>query len=215
MTMDKSSKSKHNGFSLVKKIGITFIIPIFLAVLGGLLVLSVGWNYISASINLSKLIQTKPVVQLAKYKFKIDDQEISIPNVGEVFAKISIPAVSLKCDVYQGDDEEELSRGVGHNIYSTIPGQGGKVVLCAHRDGYFAPLKDVKVGDQVTIDTKYGTYYYQIDNIWIAKPTDMTVTEPTNKERLTMYTCYPFNYIGSAPQRYIVEAKFLKVDKAS
>ena len=211
MAKDNKSKSMHKS-SLVKKIGITFIIPIFLTVLGGLLICVVGWNYISSTIDLGKIIFSKPVVNLNQYSFEVNETQVPIPLNGEKFASLQIPSVNMNIDVYQGDDEGQISRGAGHNLYTTMPGQGGNCVLCAHRDGYFLPLQYVKNGDEVIIDTSYGTYYYEVDNIWIAEPDDMTVTAPAEEEKLTLYTCYPFDYLGSAPQRYIVECKFTKVD---
>lgn len=212
MAKEKKSEAKNNKFSLVKKIGISFIIPIFLAVLGCLLVFSVGWNYISTSINLSSLLFMKEEVNLNRYKFEVNNKEIEMPYNGDKFAVLKIESVGLQTDVYQGDDEAQLIRGIGHSLYSTLPGQGGNVVLCAHRDGYFAPLEYVNLGDEVIVETGYGKYYYEIDDIWIAEIDDMTVTAPSEEERITMYTCYPFNYVGSAPQRYIVEGKFVKVE---
>lgn len=212
MTRESNTQSKHSNLSIVKKIGITFIIPIFLAVLGSLLVLSVGWEYISTGINYSKILFTKPPVTYSDYKFQVNNQVVVMPQINEIFAKLKIPNIELENDIYEGDSEEQLSAGIGHSRYSTLPGEGGKVVLCAHRDGYFQSLQYIEVGDEVIIETKYGTYYYEVDNIWIAENDDMTVTAPSDKEMLTMYTCYPFNYIGSAPQRYIVDCKFNKVE---
>lgn len=212
MTRENNTQSKHSNLSIIKKIGITFIIPIFLAVIGGLLVLSVGWDYISSGINYSKILFAKDPIVYSDYKFEVNNQIVVMPKLNEVFAKLKIPNIELENDIYEGDSDEQLSAGIGHSRYSTVPGEGGKVVLCAHRDGFFAPLQNIKLGDEVIIETSYGTYYYEVDNIWIAEADDMTVTAPSEEEELTMYTCYPFDFIGSAPQRYIVECKFNKVE---
>lgn len=212
MAKGKETLSKHNNFSVVRKIGITFIIPIFLAILGVLLFLIVGWNYISTSVNLGSVLFEKDEVNVKECKYEINNKEVTLPKVGEKFATLKIDSIGLNSDIYEGDDEQELSIGIGHNMNSAFPGEGGNVVLCAHRDGFFAPLQYIKEGDKVSIVTGYGTYIYEVNKIWVTNPEDMTVTEPSDYEMLTMYTCYPFNYIGSAPQRYIVQCKFIKVE---
>lgn len=212
MTKKRHSKSKHSKLSLVKKIGISFVIPIFLAIVGGILVLTVGWNYILKAFEFGDAIFYKTRADLDRYEYNINDVEFLEPIYGEKIATLEIPAVELNNVIYQGDDEGQLSIGIGHNIYSTFPGEGGKVVLAAHRDGYFAPLQYVEIGDEVIVKTDYGTYYYAVENIRITEPDDLTVTEPTDREMLTMYTCYPFSYIGNAPQRYIVDCEFVRVE---
>ena len=212
--MDKNvnSKDKKKSFSIVKKIGITFIIPIFLAILGALLILSVGWNYIGTGINYGTAIFAKPTVKLERRTFEINYKTIKRPITGEQIATLNINSVNLNQPVYQGTSEAQFSIGVGHHTNSTLPGEGGKCVLAAHRDGYFAPLQGIQVGDEVSLQTEYGTYYYKVSNIWIAEKNDKTVLMPADKEMLVMYTCYPFYYIGAAPQRFIVECEFIKVE---
>lgn len=212
MARKRNSGNKHKSFSLVKKIGITFIIPIFLAIIGALIVLSAGWNYITTGVNLGSLIFAKPVVDVEKIEVEVNNKIIYKPSVGEVLGSLKIASVNMDINIYQGDNEAQLGIGAGHSTYTTIPGEKGKVVLAAHRDGFFAPLEFVKEGDEVLVETGYGKFYYKISKIWIAEADDMTVTAPANKEMLVMYTCYPFHFIGSAPNRYIVECEFVKAE---
>ena len=212
MARKRNSGNKHKSFSLVKKIGITFIIPIFLAIIGALIVLSAGWNYITTGFNLGAAIFAKPIVNVEKKQMSINDKIFYKPVAGEEIGKLKISSVSMDIDIYQGDYEEQLRIGAGHSQLSTLPGEKGKVVLAAHRDGFFAPLEFVKEGDEVIIETGYGKFYYKISKIWIAEADDMTVTAPADKEMLVMYTCYPFYFIGSAPNRYIVECEFVRAE---
>ena len=209
--IDKS-RNKHKSFSLVKKIGITFIIPIFLAIIGALIVMSAGWNYITRGMNIGAAIFAKPIVNVEKKQLEVNNKIIYKPAVGDVLGSLKIASVNMDINIYQGDDEAQLGIGAGHSVYSTIPGEQGKVVLAAHRDGFFAPLEFVKEGDEVIIETDYGKFYYKISKLWIAEADDMTVTAPVNKEMLVMYTCYPFHFIGSAPNRYIVECGFVRAE---
>ena len=210
MTRRNNSRKKHKSFSLVKKIGITLIIPIFLAIIGALIVLSSGWNYITVGINIGAGIFEKPIVDVEKIQLTVNDKIIYKPSLGELIGTLNISSVNKNVYIYRGDNDEQLGIGAGHSEYSTLPGENGKVVLAAHRDGFFAPLQFVKEGDEVIVNTGYGKFYYQISKIWIAEEDDMTVTAPKDKEMLVMYTCYPFYFIGSAPNRYIVECEFLR-----
>ena len=212
MARMKKSRNEHKSFFLVKKIGITFIIPIFLAIIGASIVLSAGWNYITQGKNLGTAIFAKSVVNVQERKIQVNNKVIYKPSIGDKLGSLKISSINMDINIYQGDDEAELSIGAGHNAYSTIPGEQGKVVLAAHRDGFFAPLEFIKEGDEVVVETEYGKFNYKVSKIWITNPDDMTVTAPTNKEMLVMYTCYPFHFIGSAPNRYIVECEFINAE---
>ncbi|NLK93693.1 MAG: class D sortase [Clostridiales bacterium] len=213
MTKNRGSESKQKNYSIARKIGITFIIPIFLAIIGGVLVLSAGWNYITSGLDFATLVFAKPQVNLEKKEIEIDNQKTTKPNTGDEIGTLSIDSVAMNVTVYQGDYEEQFKLGAGHNELSALPGQKGKVVLASHRDGYFAPLEFVKEGDEVVLSTSYGKYIYKISKIWVADPKDMTVTAPVDREMLVMYTCYPFHVLGHAPNRYIVECEFDRCER--
>lgn len=213
MTKNRGSESKQKNYSIARKIGITFIIPIFLAIIGGVLVLSAGWNYITSGLDFATLVFAKPQVNLEKKEIEIDNQKTTKPNTGDEIGTLSIDSVAMNVTVYQGDYEEQFKLGAGHNELSALPGQKGKVVLASHRDGYFAPLEFVKEGDEVVLSTSYGKYIYTISKIWVADPKDMTVTAPVDREMLVMYTCYPFHVLGHAPNRYIVECEFDRCER--
>lgn len=124
---------------------------------------------------------------------------------GEQIGTISIPSADMSVEAYQGDLETELRMGAGHSSVSLLPGQDGNIVFAAHRTSYFKPLQNVAVGDEVVFETTYGTFTYEVREIDILESDDFSlITKETDQEQLTLYTCYPFQYIGNAPDRYAV-----------
>ncbi|MGL5531243.1 MAG: class D sortase, partial [Culicoidibacterales bacterium] len=105
----------------------------------------------------------------------------------------------------------ELRRGVGHFSGSTLPGESGNVILDGHRDTMLYPLKDIAVNDEIFIETNYGTYKYRVNEITIVPANAEGILKTEDYEKLTLYTCYPFNYIGNSPERFIVTAEFVDV----
>ena len=204
-------KFKKINSKLLKRIGITFVIPIFLAIGGCLLVLSAGWNLFAQTYAFSSSLFVKPNNNLEQVTFNINNQEIYRPELGLEFATLKIDSVNLNHRIIHGDGDLELKKGIGHYAGSTLPGEGGNVVLSGHRDTVFKPLEGIKIGDEVEIETDYGVYKYKVANTRVTDPNDTTVTMPSDNEKLTMYTCYPFNYVGRAPNRFIVECEYIGV----
>ena len=122
---------------------------------------------------------------------------------------LRIPKINVEVPVLEGTDDLILNRGVGHVNGTALPGENGNVAIAGHRDGFFRGLKDVVVGDKIELITLQQTETYIIDRITIVEPTDVSVLQPRSHSSLTLITCYPFYFIGSAPQRYIVQA-FIK-----
>jgi sortase A len=125
---------------------------------------------------------------------------------GSLVGKVEIPKLHLSAVVLQGTDERILARGVGHLDASALPGQPGNVVLAAHRDTFFRPLRHISRGDLVKVTTPDGVRTYSVDYTGVVKPTTVSVVAPTATPTLTLITCYPFYYIGHAPSRFIVRA---------
>jgi sortase A len=126
---------------------------------------------------------------------------------GEVIGEMNIPRIELKTIVVQGDTNKILRRSVGHIPKTPLPGEPGNVALAGHRDGFFRPLRNIQTGDAITIQTPGVEYQYQVESTEIVLPTDVQVLQSTNQNTLTLVTCYPFYYIGSAPKRFIVRAR--------
>jgi sortase A len=108
--------------------------------------------------------------------------------------------------VLPGTDEFVLNRGVGHIEDTARPGAEGNCGIAGHRDGFFRGLKDIALGDAIELETLDGRQMYHVERRWIVDPEDVSVLDPTPVRSLTLVTCYPFYFIGSAPQRFIVRA---------
>jgi sortase A len=138
------------------------------------------------------------------------------PVEGSVLGRVQIARLNLSAIVREGVDDKTLSQAVGHLPYTALPGQPGNFAIAAHRDTLFRALKDIQKDDRIRFQSPTGTYAYQVISTKIVKPSDLSVIQPegTNK-LLTMITCYPFYYIGSAPKRFIVQARLVESESGS
>jgi len=133
--------------------------------------------------------------------------QAAVKNQGSApLAVLRIPRIHLEAPVLEGTDDATLNRGVGHIEDTASPGTDGNTGLAGHRDGFFRGLKDVEAGDRIEIETLRETQVYRIERTWIVDPEDVSVLDPTPARSLTLVTCYPFYFVGSAPRRYIVRA---------
>ncbi len=134
-------------------------------------------------------------------------QESQVAAPAHVMAVLEMPDVGLKVPVYLGASDLNMDRGAGHIAGTALPEGGGNVGIAGHRDGYFRALKDTALGDRLTLLTAAGERHYTVDEILIVDPLDVDVLDPTDDQRITLVTCYPFYFVGHAPQRYIVIAQ--------
>ena len=121
-------------------------------------------------------------------------------------AVLRIPKIKLEVAILPGTDDFVLNRAAGHIDDTALPGANGNSGIAAHRDGFFRGLKDISMGDTMVLETATGTENYVIDSIKLVTPDDVSVLKSEPAPALTLVTCYPFYFIGSAPQRYIVHA---------
>lgn len=135
-----------------------------------------------------------------------------IPKEGELMGELYIPKLDKTLPIIHGTDEDELAKGVGHFAGSVLPGERDNSVLSGHRDTVFRRLGEVGVGDELVTTTTAGTFTFKIKKTRIVESDDRTVIVPKTKPTLTVTTCYPFNFIGDAPQRYILVAELVKKD---
>ena len=124
-------------------------------------------------------------------------------------AVLRVPKIHLEAPVLDGTDDLTLNRGLGHIVNTAKPGEMGNLGIAGHRDGFFRGLKDVGVGDLLDLSLPDRTDTYVVDSVKIVDPHDVSVLEPTTGPSLTLVTCYPFYFVGSAPQRYIVHASIV------
>ena len=124
----------------------------------------------------------------------------------EPIAVLRIPKLRLEVAVLPGTDDRTLDRGLGHIEDTAPPGDDGNSGIAGHRDGFFRGLKDIAPGDTIEVATLKSTHHYRVERTWVVDPDDVSVLDPTPTAALTLVTCYPFYFIGSAPQRFIVRA---------
>jgi sortase A len=136
-------------------------------------------------------------------------------KLGAPLAVLSIPKLRLDVPVFDGTSELTLNRGAGRIIGTANSGEQGNIGIAAHRDGFFRGLKDVHVGDRIELAVLRRQYVYTVDNITIVKPSDVTVLQARVRPSLTLVTCYPFYFVGDAPQRYIVQASLVNSEQAA
>jgi len=127
-------------------------------------------------------------------------------DFGAPLAILSIPKIGLEVPVLAGTDDLTLNRGVGLIEGTPRPGEVGNAGVAGHRDGFFRGLKDIGVGDTIEVRSLSAKHSYVVESIRIVQPEDVSVLDATSSPVLTLVTCYPFYFIGSAPQRYIVRA---------
>jgi sortase A len=128
------------------------------------------------------------------------------PAPGTWVARLEVPSVRLATTVLEGTDDGTLSRGSGHIEDTPFPGQTGNVGIAGHRDTVFRPLRHIHLGDEMKLTTADRVYHYKISKTLIVTPDDVYVLDPTEQPTLTLVTCYPFDFIGHAPRRFIVQA---------
>lgn len=125
---------------------------------------------------------------------------------GTFLGTIQIASLKLKVNLFEGTEAKALSKGAGHYVKSVMPGESDNSVIAGHRDTVFASLGKIKIGASIKITTRYGAYTYRVTGTRIVDRDDRTVIVPTESATVTLSTCYPFRFIGNAPQRFVVSA---------
>lgn len=128
-------------------------------------------------------------------------------GAGEPLGVIEIPAVGVRGEILEGVDDVTIRRAVGHFPETPRPFEPGNMALAAHRTTHFAGLRDVRIGDPVFIHTADGAARYIVERTLVVEPDDVWVLDPTQGSWLTLVTCYPFDHAGTAPQRFVVQAR--------
>jgi sortase A len=158
--------------------------------------------------------QVYQAVELHKFIHHAPLIEPHLLTIGEVVGQIEIPSLPLSAAIVQGDSPELLRRAVGHLAETPMPGEWGNVALAGHRDTFFRPLRHIHPGDVIALRTFRGeTFQYRVESTSVVSPTDIEVLEPSNGRALTLITCFPFDYIGPAPSRFIVRAFQVELTK--
>lgn len=131
-------------------------------------------------------------------------------KLGDPVAKLRVPKLDRTLYVVEGTDQRDLQKGPGHMPGTALPGVAGNCVIAGHRDTHFRLLSQVEIGDEVELDTHYGSFRYKIQSMEIVLPTNVASLRPTHDAVLHLITCYPFNFVGHAPKRMVIEAALEK-----
>jgi len=129
------------------------------------------------------------------------------PSAGSLIGRLEIPRLGVSAIVRAGSDARTLRLAVGHIPGTALPGERANVGLAGHRDTFFRRLRDIRPDDEIRIATPEGTFTYRVERTNIVDPQDVWVLDPGERPVLTLITCYPFSYIGAAPQRFVVRAR--------
>jgi sortase A len=198
-------------------------LEVVLLIIGVVLLIAVcieaiaGYSSSQASLRKFRAFETAASIGSSEYK---TDGEPFAPG-GSLFsvtavtplAVLQIPRLQLMAPVFDGTDDRTLRRGLGRIRGTALPGRAGNIGIAGHRDSFFRGLGKAKRGDVIQLKTLKGTDTYVVDRIAIVDPRAVEVLRPRSVPSITLVTCYPFHYIGSAPQRFVVQASLTQTKR--
>ena len=164
----------------------------------GLTLLDARLYQVAAKRSLENQIQVEkePKTEQAKLAVK----------AGGVLGRMDIPRLGISVAILQGTNSRMLRLGAGHIAGTPLPGEAGNSGIAGHRDTFFRELRDIRSNDEIQLQTATGLFRYQVDWVKVVAPDDTSVLDPSAESALTLVTCYPFQFLGSAPQRFVVRA---------
>lgn len=174
----------------------------FLLVAGVLSLAYVGMAYMEA-----RQYQRGQYVKFESESHRISRTAPRFLAEGDMLGELQVPRLQLNAIVVQGDSNATLKKAVGHLADSPMPGEWGNVALAGHRDTFFRPLRNIRVGDEIRLKTLERNFEYRVESIQVVAPTDVAVLKSSTGHNLTLLTCYPIYYVGPAPNRLIVRAR--------
>ncbi len=143
----------------------------------------------------------------SNFAHRLADRSGWRPVDGTLLGRIDVPRLGVSALILQGSGERWLEQAAGHIPETPLPGDDGNAAIAGHRDSVFSGLKEIRLGDSIEVTTPWSTRLYRVDDIRIVDPNDTSVLAPSRTARVTLITCYPFHYIGSAPRRFVVQAR--------
>jgi sortase A len=126
---------------------------------------------------------------------------------GTIVGRLVITRIRLNVMVVEGTDDKNLNRAAGHVIGTALPGESGNIAISGHRDTFFRPLRNLRKNDDILLEAAAATFRYRVESMTVMTPEDTEVLSGTSDDTLTLITCYPFDFVGSAPNRFIIRAK--------
>jgi sortase A len=189
-------------------------LPLFI-ILAGLVVVGIGiWQIVETNFQTdASLKEAKRIVAQAESRYDDEDsfknpKKIDPPKFGDTVGLLTIPKIKSELAIVEGTDPNDLKKGVGHYKGSYFPGENGQIVLSGHRDTVFRRLGELKPGDIFEVAMPNGKFKYELTKTKIVDADDRSIiTLQNTQEELIVITCYPFRFVGNAPQRYIIYAK--------
>jgi sortase A len=142
-----------------------------------------------------------------------DPQHPAAVRRSRSLGRLEVPRLGLSVVVAEGDDDTTLAVAAGHLPDTPLPWEDGNTAVAGHRDTFFRPLQRIQLGDEIRFATRQGTFRYRVTRQTVVNPDDVWVLDPAPSAALTLITCYPFDFVGPAPQRFIVHAE--RLDGAS
>ena len=176
-----------------------------------LLVALAAFGYVAGSVGGAALYQDYESKQLDAVLRGAQPpaQAAAVAVERRVLGRLEIPTLGVSTIVREGEDARTLQLAVGHIAGTALPGAAGNMGLAGHRDTFFRRLREINPGDVIRLVAVEGTYTYVVDSTQIVDPDDLWVLNPTPEPSLTLVTCYPFTYLGTAPERFIVRARLV------
>lgn len=180
------------------------------------------WGYVTVEAHLYQALENRELdAILASGADRVDAappagvKRREPPASGSVIGRIEIPRLGVSTVIRAGSDARTLRLAVGHIPGTALPGDPGNIGLAGHRDTFFRRLRDIAPDDEIRVVTPEGTFRFRVQRTRVVYPTDTWVLDDAGEPVLTLVTCYPFTYVGSAPQRFIVRAVELEERQAS
>ncbi len=192
----------------MKKLAILFmLVGISLLAVGGYQFIKTQASEKEAMTDAKQLLETSRTEKTSDAERSKAAEEF-LPDMGEAVGILEIPSLEAELPIVEGTDPDDLEKGVGHYKGSAYPKQNDQIVLSGHRDTVFRKLGDVKIGDRFVVKLPHGDYEYEMIDSKIVDADDTSIIKSTAPdEELVITTCYPFSYVGNAPDRYIIYAQ--------
>jgi sortase A len=181
----------------------------WIAITGGILLIVFGGSqyYLFEEKKKDSFIKAQEVIGTPSQSTTYRENNDFNPQEGEIIGMLSIPSLKADLPIIEGTNPDELEKGIGHYSSSSFPDQKNQILLSGHRDTVFRGLGKVKKDEEIIFKLPYGEYRYKIFDFKIVDANDQSVIKSTYpKEILVLTTCYPFSYVGNAPERYVIYA---------
>jgi len=164
------------------------------------------WCAISLNTYLFQKREKANLARILSSSHKSPERQRFPIREGDFIGEIDIPNLDISAIILEGSDERSLRLGVGHIQGTALPGDLGNVSLAAHRDTFFRSLRKIRKNDEIHLITFDNSYRYRVDWTRVVRANNVNVLKPSQEPTLTLITCYPFYFVGSAPDRFVVRA---------